>query len=844
MKIDMDITNFTAGELSPRMKGRVDVAKYYNGVEAMQNFVVMPQGGATARPGTMFAALNQDQAHPARLVPFEFNVQQAYIIELGNFTARFYMNDGLISVAGAPLVLATPWAAADLAALHFTQSADTLYVFHPNYQTRTITRSSNTSWTVTPFVSRDGPYLDVNITSTTLTPSGTSGTITVTASSMTGINGGSGFVASDVGRHLRVKLVANWCWMIIQTVTSSTVITATVQSPVPYGAAFMDGTPWAANTTYDAGAVVINGGVTYVTPAGGCSGGGSGPSGTSNSIADGSIIWQWTTAVPGSTINWQLGNWTVGNYPSCGVFWQNRLMMAGTANQPNLVIASVTGDFTNFAPTANDSVVLATNALSWKISDDQVNAVCWLSPAGSAQSAQLGIGTTGGEEVMQAASTAQALSATSVQVYRETSYGCAANVAPTRIAKSVLFFNRPGRKCHEWTFQWAVNGYVGPDLTVLSEHITNSGVVQVAYQQNPYSVLWCIRADGTLIGLTYLRDQDVVAWHRHQLGGQYFGGPPIVESIACIPSPDGSYDELWLSVLRTVNGTPTRTVEVMTAYFDQGPLDKSFFVDCGLSSTLTYPAASITISGGTAVTTVAAAPSFDGTIALQASAAVFSGGSVGSLVRLNSGTAVIASVIDGQHATATVLIPLSSQAPALQGAWSMTAPIATASGLSYLNGETVQALGDGQVYVPQTVSAGAITLNPPASLVTAGLQYNCVLISMPVAPAGGGAATAAGRIKDVEKLYIRFYASLGGQFGLRTQDGLTNQVSDVLETLLSRSASDAMSRPPALFSGIKRVTPPSGHDAEARIIVQQPEPLPMTVLSVGVRADVSEVVMR
>jgi hypothetical protein len=300
-------------------------------------------------------------------------------------------------------------------------------------------------------------------------------------------------------------------------------------------------------------------------------------------------------------------------YPYAAGLWQERLTFEGNNSQPNAVWGSATGAFTTFGTTNPDGTVAASNGFAFVIADDQVNPIRAVSAAGSAQAMQLGIFTGGGEYILQAATTAQALSSTNVQVYRETAYGSAPNVQPLRIGKSVIFADRPGRKLREWSFYWQVNGYLGPDKTQESEHITRGpngspppswGVRWLAYQQSPYQVIWAGRNDGGLISFTYDRDQQIWAPARHQLGGQYYGGAPIVESGCVIPSPDNSYDELWLVVLRTINGVPTRFVEVMKSYFDGLPLYQACFLDCALDSPRTQPSATLTPSGLTAQPTL------------------------------------------------------------------------------------------------------------------------------------------------------------------------------------------------------------------------------------------------
>lgn len=916
MRSDIDITNFTAGELSPRMKGRIDHKNYFNGCETCLNMVVMPQGGATERPGTILAAKAKNQSSKSRMVPFTFSTLQAYALEFSDLNARVYMNRAPVLNGITPVDIVLPYRTADLDALKFAQSADTLFITHPSYPPATLTRTSHIAWTYAVQVFGDGPYLDANITPTTVTPSAQTGSITLLFSSTAGVNNGLGLSASDVGRPVRIKLFSLWAWCVITAVADAMHATATVQSAVNDGASgVIDGAAWAANTDYVTGAVVLgSGGEYYIASVSGRSGTANGPQGVGSKILDGTVIWAALSArdasgwlqgtiydvndiilntgsgnyyqamnggkssgsgsgpsgtgtvadagitwsylppfvFPTATKNWALGAWYTGNgYPYAVRFWQERLFFGGFTAFPNRIIGSQTGDFTNMAPTKSDGSVITSNALDWTIDDDQVNAIHWLVGAGSAQAMQLGIGTLAAEHILQAASTSQALSSTSVQAYSETAYGSAANVNPLRIGKAVLFADRPALKLREWAFYWQSNGYIGPDLLQFSEHITRapagsdamlSGIADLAYQQSPHQVIWARRNDGTPIGFTYDKDQEVFAPHRHQLGGSYYGGAPIVESHCVIPSTDGSYDEVWFAVLRIIGGIPTRTIEVMTQYFDGQAADAAFFVDCGLSSALTFPAAGLTIAGlsNAAIATLPA--QFTGTAHLSADADVFSAGSVGNIVRVAGGKLQITAQSDARHVTATVLVALNNQAPAPQGAWSATPLQTHFSGLDHLNGESVQVWGDGADLGTFVVSAGAIDLpaGEGASWVTAGLPFVPVLVTMPWEPLRAAAASTQGKVKRIDHLYVRLYQTRGAKFGRRITDPSTGEIEDKLEPWEERQVSDLMDNAPPLFTGIRKVLPEGGYDAEGQLVFTRDGAGPLTLISCFARGDVEE----
>ena len=292
-------TNFTAGELTPKLAGQVDFKKYSNGVETLENMTVFPQGGVSRRNGSRFVCEVKDSTAITRLISFEFNITQAYVLEFGNNYIRFLKDNGQITetaktisgiTAANPAVvtatshgysdgddvwiadvvgmtrlngrrftvankttntfeltdenstsytawssggtasktyeIATTYTSAELYDLQFTQSADVMYIVHPNHPPAKLSRTAHTTWTLADVDFQTGPFLDTNTTATTLTTSATTvGTgRTLTASAITGINSGTGFQTTDVGRL--VKLGDGWGEITART--STTVVTWTI----------------------------------------------------------------------------------------------------------------------------------------------------------------------------------------------------------------------------------------------------------------------------------------------------------------------------------------------------------------------------------------------------------------------------------------------------------------------------------------------------------------------------------------------------------------------------------------------------------------------------------------
>jgi len=260
------------------------------------------------------------------------------------------------------------------------------------------------------------------------------------------------------------------------------------------------------------------------------------------------------------------------NRPSVVSFFEQRLVFGNTNNNPQTLFFSKNGDYDNFTVgTADD------DALIYTIASNQVNAIRYLSAT-----RVLTIGTSGGEYVLTSTNDGP-VTPTTTLIRKYSNYGTS-QIEPVQVADVTLFVQRGSRKIREFKFVGDVNtgGYQAPDMTILAEHVTKGGITQMAYQQEPDSVVWCIRADGTLLGMTYRREEEVVAWHKHVLGGTFGSGQAVVESIATLPTDTGE-DTLFMIVKRTIDSVTKRYVEKLKP-FDFGSVSTAaHFVDSGLS---------------------------------------------------------------------------------------------------------------------------------------------------------------------------------------------------------------------------------------------------------------------
>jgi hypothetical protein len=293
----------------------------------------------------------------------------------------------------------------------------------------------------------------------------------------------------------------------------------------------------------------------------------------------GSAAWTLATAsIVGSPTPSLSGS---NNRPSVVTFFEQRLVFGNTNNNPQTLWFSKNGDYLNFTVgTAAD------DALIYTIASNQVNAIRYLSAT-----RVLTLGTSGGEYVVTATSDGPVTPATTL-IRKYSNYGTAP-IEPVQVADVTLFLQRGNRKIREFRYVGDINAdaYQAPDMSILAEHITEGGITQFAYQQEPDSVIWMVRADGTLVGMTYRREEQVVAFHKHVIGGSFGEGQAVVESVATLPTDTGE-DELYMVVKRTINGVTKRYIELMKPFSFGGVTTGAFFVDSGLAYS------------GTAVTTL------------------------------------------------------------------------------------------------------------------------------------------------------------------------------------------------------------------------------------------------
>ena len=741
-------TNFTAGELSPRLDGRTDIAKYFNGCKKLQNFVVHPHGGASRRPGTIFVREVKNSAHNCRLIPFEFNVTQTYILEFGDNYFRIHKDGGtVVDGSSNPIEVTTPYAHTDLAKLKFTQSADVMYLVHPDFSPRKITRTSHTSWSIAEVNFLRGPMSEDNTSATTLVANGRTGSVTITASTST-------FVSSDVGRLVRV----HDGFAKIAAYSSGTSVTATVQENVEGRAelmpsftattiSFHEGDPSTTALEHndriqDSSGQFVSQGFKVgmkVTISGASTSNNNESSAIVVKVTDDTILLapssDLTNEAAGQSVTvagilsasteWALGAFSdVTGYPAAVAFYEQRLVFASTTTQPQTLFFSVGGSFEDFS-----SGVDADDALTYTLGSNQVNLSRYLQ-AGRV----LLVGTSGGEFVVTSSEDAP-LSPTNAVVKRQATYG-SADIQPVQVANVTLFVQRAKRKLRELVFDLNTDSYQAPDMTILAEHITAGGIKEMALQQEPDNVVWCVLENGKFAGMTYRREENVIAWHEHLIGG-VFGSDAFghVETVATVPG-DLNEDDTYVVVKRTIGGATKRYIEYFSSFEFGDDVEDAFFVDSGL----TY--------SGSAATSI--------------------------------------------------------------------------SGLNHLEGQSVSILANGATHPNKTVSSGAISLDFSVTKAHIGLGFNSTLQTMRI-EAGGTEGTAQGKTKRIHEVVLRLFRTVGVKVGSSETE---------LDRIPFRSSAQAMTAAIPLFTGDKEIEFRGGFDTDGFVVIQQDQPLPLTVIGI------------
>ena len=813
--IDPLQASLNSGELSPRLRSRLDFAKYPAGSETCINFILLPEGGITRRPGTRYAGGVADHDVKGRVLPFEATADQHHILELGEKLIRFFFRQGQQFVSDTDAVVSNGTFVSDITDWDDV-STGLGSIAHDAVNERLSLIPGGTAAADIGWAEQD--ILVTNVSNELVIQFEVIGDAGDRIEFQIGSStGGSDIFAAedrDVGFHcvaftpgaspfyVQFRNLGSNAEKTVQIDNVVILDNAPLEVKAPYTeeqlyqisraqsndvlymfrggvapyklerrglsswslvrVAWQDGPYQKTNTTDTTLQPAATTGRAVNVTASATAGINGGKGFLSTDV--GRLVrikngteWGWGLIVSftsptvvvvdvkkdfaATTANkeWRLGAWSdTTGWPKTAGFFEQRLYAASTDAQSQTLWASQTGDFENLKPDDDKGVVEDDDALDFTLSADSVNEIRWM----SAGEDTLAIGTSGGEWVPAASGIV--ITPLDITIRRQTTHGSAL-ITPLRVDHVVLFAQKAKRKIREFVFNFEFESFLAPDMTRLASHITNPGIVEMSYQQEPDSLVWVVREDGVAPTLTFRRDEDVVGWSRQIIGGNFNGGNAVVESVATIigandPSQVKSSvdrDEVWMIVKRTIDGQTKRYVEFVEGYYDGETDDQedAYYVD----SMLTY-------DGG------------------------------------------------------------------------LTDTIA---GLDHLEGETLKVWGDGAILPDVTVSGGSVTLSKQVNVAQLGLPYKHTLKTLKV-EGGNPAGTALGKKKRISAITFVLLDSHTLAFG-PNDDSLNKKDFRLVSTPMDAGA--------PLFTGEQYCAFDGGLARDTRIIIESDDPSPFTLLA-------------
>lgn len=540
-------TNFTSGWLSRSAEGRTDLARYFNGVRELKNYVITKRGGIIPRPGAVFVTNTKDQDVRTRLFAFIFSTDIAYIIEAGDEYMRFYRDDALISFE-----LTTPYAIEDLANVRIVQAENTMILVHPDYPPQRLTRVADDLWRISEIQFNLPALAELGVKpDTDLALSGMTGSITLTTTDPT-------FLLSDVGREVE----AGAGLARISAFTSTTSVDAEVVIE-------FDDTAYATSlwtlldspqTALQPNKKDVGDSVNLVTTDNAWRD--SSYSFTDvgryvrvdeglvkiDSVSDektavGTVIKQLTkdadvtTSIPDKAFP---GGWSIEvsqwsdelGYPKTVGIFEGRLIFGGSPSFPNRIWGSDIANKFNFFTALNDS-----DPFQYDISSDRFDEITAIESA-----KQLLVLTKGSEYAVNGRNDGP-VAPTNTAIRRQSTYG-SKSIEPTSLQNGIAFVHQDGKQVLFYAFQAQIDGFDGVDTTSLNDEILDNGVTAVSFAQSPHQHLFC-STDGKLAILCIETSEGIFGWSSMEGGG----GTTFYD-VATIPA--NGKDQTW--VIAQING--------------------------------------------------------------------------------------------------------------------------------------------------------------------------------------------------------------------------------------------------------------------------------------------------
>lgn len=528
--------SFTGGELSPSLYARNDLSKYEYGLKSLKNGFVRTEGCVSNRAGLELVCEVKDSSKKTRIIPFAFNTEQTYIIELGDQYARYVKNGGQIiypddfgansgedpTLAGQVVETVTPFITNDLFMLKYAQNADVLTICNKGYKPRELSRSDHHLWSL-------------------------------------------GEIAVEPQITAPTNVAATWTGGNTNTTTFKYLVTAVKEETYEESDRSSEASVvghlesyWTASEYITLNWTAVEGAAEYniyrsVNGIFGFVG-----SSTTNSFTDDKIEPDLTSTAPIAK-----NPFDDNNNPSCVNYFQQRKVFGCLANAPQALAASQTGTDNNFNITRPLS---ASDSITIKLSEREVNEIRHLIGMND-----LLVFTSGAEWKVNGQDGSFSASPTPL-AKPQSFYGCS-HIQPVVSGNMILFVQAGGSVVRDLGYEYVSDSYNGDELTIFANHLfENKQIIDMAYSKEPYRILWCVMSDGTVNALTYNKKQEVSGWHRHETDGEF-------ESVAIVR--EGFEDVVYFVVKRTINGQTKRFIERMASRLINDATD-GFFVDCGL----------------------------------------------------------------------------------------------------------------------------------------------------------------------------------------------------------------------------------------------------------------------
>lgn len=865
--------SFAGGEIAPQLYARTDEVKYATGLRTLRNFILLKHGGVSNRPGTSFVGEVADSTQKCRLIPFEASDTVAYVLELGNGIIRVIKNGEYVTIplpaitsiskANPCVVTATGIGGevstgdqvkfsvvsgmvelknrtfkavnidadnislqnldgtpldstsfgsftagnatisalyvlesgayfndSDLPLIKFTQSVDVMTLTHPSYPPITVNYlGSDTNWTIEPYTFGT----DIVFSSTLAAGQASGSPPGPTSYAITAISSSSG--------NESLPVISN---LVAGTPNATQPITLTWLTTV--GALYYNIYVEIGGATGIYGFIGSSNTLTFIDVGG---------------TPDALNIVPLTSYLPFNGVN---------QYPGCCAYVQQRLCFGNQNKNPEKVFMSQTGKFSNF----NKHVpIQASDEIEFNLAGQKLNAVKHIVDLGFmvifGQNGEFAVNCNG----------EGAITPSNIVVKQQSFFGCS-DVRPIPIGTSALYIQARGNVIRDLGFKFETQSYTGNDLTVFATHLFEGfTIVDWDYQQIPNSIIWAVRSDGIVVALTYIEEQQIWGWHRHDFQNGF------VENVCCIPN--GTEDSVYFVVRRVINGENKRFVEVLNTRYISDVQD-SIFMDSAVTYDGTVTGNSIELSGSSFT--------YRDNVTVTSQNAIFSDLNIGQGINVigSDGTIIRMTIHSYISSTVVTARPNKTIEAGMIGVqlnnWEIG--ISIVNGLWNLEGQNVSVFADGYVvaspnndaYEILTVTNGQITLPRNFGVIQVGVPITSDIETLDIDMSN--APTISTVNKHINQVAVRLYESRGffsgpispeeDFYNITVPPTPINPLTNLYESKMRDHETE--NEPIHLTNDVVKLNISSTFNNNGRVFIRNVDPIPLSVLSIVPSGDI------